>query len=397
MTKPILTIFYQFDPWNSTIGGIQTLISSFIKYAPSDFELRLVGISSDPTTPIGRWQTVQLEGKEFQFMPLMYIENDDVRGLIPTTLRYTAALLGKRFASDFMHFHRIEPTLATLHWKGDKTLFIHNDIRQQVLSKDSKSAFLWSHFPRLYLAIEGFLVRQFNQILSCNSNSAQLYQQSYPSIANRVDYFKNNVDTEIFYPLTLAERNRSRKDFAQKLGLAEDTRFILFAGRLHPQKDPLLLIRAFAKLNELNVHLLIAGEGELADLISAEINQLNLSKQVTMLGAVKQRDLADLHRLASVFVLTSAFEGLPLVALEALACGTPLVTTQAGDTPNLLTENSGLVCDQRTPDAIANVMRSVLNNPDRYPPEACQQAAAPYSARHVIQDVYRSMLKRWNC
>ena len=41
--NPSLTIFYQFNPWNSTIGGIQTVIRSFIKYAPDDFDLQLVG------------------------------------------------------------------------------------------------------------------------------------------------------------------------------------------------------------------------------------------------------------------------------------------------------------------------------------------------------------------
>ncbi|NEO61240.1 MAG: glycosyltransferase family 1 protein, partial [Moorea sp. SIO4G2] len=42
MQKLILTIFYQFNPWHSSIGGIQTVIRSFIKYAPSEFEVRLV-------------------------------------------------------------------------------------------------------------------------------------------------------------------------------------------------------------------------------------------------------------------------------------------------------------------------------------------------------------------
>lgn len=109
--------------------------------------------------------------------------------------------------------------------------------------------------------------------------------------------------------------------------LPKDTKFILFAGRLHPQKELLLLVRAIAALGDLNLHLLIAGDGELATQVRAEIEQLGLSKRVTMLGAVVQDELAKLHQVASVFVLSSAYEGLPLVVLEALACGTPVVTT----------------------------------------------------------------------
>jgi hypothetical protein len=53
MEKPVLTIFYQYNPWHATIGGIQTVISLFIKYAPNEFEVRLVGTGNDPSQPIG--------------------------------------------------------------------------------------------------------------------------------------------------------------------------------------------------------------------------------------------------------------------------------------------------------------------------------------------------------
>ena len=54
-TKPILTIFYQFNPWRSSIGGIQTFICSFLKYAPLEFEVRLVGTGGKDSI-IGIWQ-----------------------------------------------------------------------------------------------------------------------------------------------------------------------------------------------------------------------------------------------------------------------------------------------------------------------------------------------------
>jgi glycosyltransferase involved in cell wall biosynthesis len=148
-------------------------------------------------------------------------------------------------------------------------------------------------------------------------------------------------------------------------------------------------------LNEPNIHLLIAGEGELADEIRSEINQLGLSKRVTMLGGVNQAELAELHRICNAFVLTSAYEGLPLVVLEALACGTPVVTTRCGETPKLLSADSGIVCEERTPDAIADALRKVLLHPEDYPIESCVQAAQPYNARTVVRDVYSEMWLRW--
>ena len=395
MRKPVLTIFYQFNPWQSTIGGIQTVASLFIKYAPSEFEVRLVGTGNDSNQPIGKWQEAELAGRAVSFLPLLRVQDDNVRSLVPTTVKYTAALIGRCFASDFMHFHRLEPTLAALHWPGDKTLFIHNDIQTQMKSVGNKKAILWRRFPAAYFALEGMLVNQFTQIFSCNTESLKLYQQRYPTLAERVAYVKNTVDNEIFYPSTLEERKEGKHKLTQQLGLPEETRFVLFAGRLHPQKDPVLLVRSIAALNEPNIHLLIAGEGELANEVRAEIAQLGLSKQVTMLGGVKQAELAQLHRICNAFILTSAYEGLPLVVLEALACGTPVVTTRCGETPKLLSADSGIVCEERTPVAIADALRKVLLHPDDYPIESCVRTAQPYSARTVVTDVYSEMWERW--
>jgi len=395
MRKPVLTIFYQFNPWQSTIGGIQTVINNFIKYAPDDFAVRLVGTSDDPSQQKKKWEEAELAGKKIQFMPLFNLKDDNVRRLVPTTVKYTAALLGHSLASDFMHFHRIEPTLSTLHWSGDKTLFIHNDIHQQMQSKEDANAILWRRLPQAYFLLEGMLVKQFNQIVSCNSESVKLYQQRYPTIADRVSFIKNTVDSQIFHRLPQEEEQVEKTALTQKLQLSKDTKFILFAGRLHPQKDPLLLVRAIAALADLNLHLLIAGDGELATQVRAEIEQLGLSKRVTMLGAVVQDELAKLHQVASVFVLSSAYEGLPLVVLEALACGTPVVTTNCGETPKLLPADCGVVCQERTPYAIADGVRKVMQHPENYPPDACVRAAQPYTASSVIGEVYSDMLHRW--
>jgi glycosyltransferase involved in cell wall biosynthesis len=395
MRKPVLTIFYQFNPWNTTIGGIQTLIRTFIKYAPDEFEVKLVGTGDCGRKPVGVWQQAEFAGKEISFLPLFTLENDNVRNLIPTTLKYTASLLGKHFESDFMHFHRIEPTLASFSWTGEKTLFIHNDIQTQMQASGDKKAILWRRVPAAYFALERLLVRQFDQILSCNTDATRLYKQRYPNLQDRVKYIKNSFDSEIFYPLSGKQREVERRELASQLNLAEETRFVLFAGRLHPQKDPILLVRAMAALKDTKVHLLIAGDGELAEDIRAEVVRLGLSDGVTMLGAVTQKEIARLHRICNVFVLCSEYEGLPLVVLEALASGTPVVTTQCGETPNLLGVKSGIVCSERTPMCIASAICKILLHAEDYPIEACVRTAQPYAARTVIHDVYSDMLSRW--
>lgn len=394
MSKPVLTIFYQFNPWHSSIGGIQTVICSFIKYAPDEINLRLVGVGDREHKP-GTWIRTQFEGKQLQFMSLFRLEQDDVRRRIPTSVRYTAALAKQSFASEFMHFHRIEPALAAVGWPGEKTLFIHNDIRQQLTAATQKQAILWQKVPGAYFALERSLIGQFHQIYSCNTESLQLYKQSYPKLAHRMSYLKNPVDTERCFALSPEKREAERQALAQRLRLSPTTQFLLFAGRLHPQKDPLLLLRSFAALDQSDSHLLIAGQGELKDDIETEIQRLNLTQRVTLLGALPQTELVKLQQICAALVLTSLYEGLPIAVLESLACGTPIVTTHCGETPNLLVPGSGLVCNERTPAAIADALKHVLMQPDEFPASACIYAATPYTAQSVTTEVYHSMLSRW--
>jgi glycosyltransferase involved in cell wall biosynthesis len=328
-------------------------------------------------------------------MPIIRVENDDVRHLIPTTLKYTAALLKHNLASEFMHFYRIEAALATQKWQGEKTLLVQNDIQKQMDRVKGNNAILWQKFPAAYFALESLLIKQFDYIYSCHTETAEFYQQKYPSLAKNTRYLKNTVDEEVFYSLNPVEQNHQRQNMAVKMKLPKDTRFVLFAGRLHPQKDPLLLIEAFANLDLPDVHLLMAGAGELEKDIKAKIDELGLQKKVTMLGAIPQHTLAHLHQISSVFVLSSAYEGLPFVVLEALSCGTPIVTTDSGETPKFLAPDSGIVCQERTADAIATALKTVLQNLEKYPIEACLRTAKPYSASTVVKEVYKQMYARW--
>jgi hypothetical protein len=197
--KPTLTIFYQFDPWRSSIGGIQTFICSFLKYAPAEFEVRLVGTGGQDAA-IGKWSEQEFAGRAVKFMPLIRVEDDDVRKLISTTLRYTTALFQHDLTSDFMHFNRIETALATRSWQGEKTLFVHNDIQKQMSSRDGNNAILWQRFPQVYFAMESWLIQQFDYIYSCHTETAEFYQQQYPNLAQSISYLKNTVDEEVFHP-----------------------------------------------------------------------------------------------------------------------------------------------------------------------------------------------------
>ncbi|MGM0454151.1 MAG: glycosyltransferase [Thermodesulfobacteriota bacterium] len=107
---------------------------------------------------------------------------------------------------------------------------------------------------------------------------------------------------------------------------------VLAVGRLTPQKDFITLLNAFAILRQSHKsRLLILGEGALRSALEAEIKKLDLVDFVQMPGFVDNP--YPIMRASSLFVLSSAWEGLPNVLIQAMACGTPVVSTDCPSGP----------------------------------------------------------------
>jgi len=394
MRKPILTIFYPFNPWHSNKNRIQTIICSFIKYAPDNFEVRLVGIGKE-TSLTGVWQDTEFAGRSLKFMSLITLGSDEVLDTNSLATKYTAGLIGRNLASDFMHFHRLEPSLSAYRWLGHKTLFIHDDIQSEINPEHSKNTILWQTFPDAYFDLEKSIIDQFDRTYICYKRVLSFYQERYSQIANRFTHLQNAVDTEIFQGINSSQKTAKRQELVKNLNLSPETKFILFTDSIHRLEDLLLLIHSCATLTETSYHLLILGKEKLDPVIQAEINYLELSSRITLLGEVEQQKLAELYHASNVFVLINVNENLPVAVLEALSCGTPIVTTNCGETPKILSRDSGIVCQHRTPEAIGAALEQVLQDSDDYPPDSCISIVQPYAASNVVQKVYEEMWQDW--
>ena len=152
------------------------------------------------------------------------------------------------------------------------------------------------------------------------------------------------------------------------------TPLIAAAGRLTRQKDFMTLIRAFAKVRmSRNLRLVIMGEGELRAALEAEIIRLDLKGDVLLPGFI-ENPFAVMRR-ARLFVLSSAWEGLPNVLIQAMACGTPVVATDCPSGPAEILEHGkwGRLLPVGDVDALAEAIAMTLN--DKHPPDVTQRAA----------------------
>lgn len=150
----------------------------------------------------------------------------------------------------------------------------------------------------------------------------------------------------------------ARMNIRKELGLAEKKVFIAI-GRFHDAKDFPNLINAFAKVvsRSKDCHLLIVGDGELRSVIVAKIAQLDLQKSVTLLGL--RKDIPQLLSAADIYVMSSAWEGLPLVIAEAMSVERVIVATDCGGTAQLIGE-AGYLVPPRNSSALAQGMCNAL-------------------------------------
>jgi glycosyltransferase involved in cell wall biosynthesis len=139
---------------------------------------------------------------------------------------------------------------------------------------------------------------------------------------------------------------------------------ILGVGRLEPQKDFPNLLRAFAMLRKKQkIRLVILGEGNLRAQLEALIKELGIEDDVQLPG-FNSNPYAFMKR-ASVFVLSSVLEGLPTVLIEAVALGTPVVSTDCKSGPKEILGGSGYgtLVPTQNPEALAVAIEKTLNSP----------------------------------
>jgi glycosyltransferase involved in cell wall biosynthesis len=167
----------------------------------------------------------------------------------------------------------------------------------------------------------------------------------------------NGVDARLFHP-------RPKAGARAELGLAPEGRLVLVCGHLIERKDPLLALEVFARAAGESDRLVFIGRGLLEAALHAAIRAHGLAARVELRGEVPPEDLARWYAAADLLLLTSRREGRPNVVLEALACGRPVLATDAGGTSEVLgARSAAMLARTREPEALAAQLRELLEAP----------------------------------
>lgn len=192
--------------------------------------------------------------------------------------------------------------------------------------------------------------------------------------ADKITIHYTGLDHALFRPLDRAACRQTLADDFNVM-LAADEKLIASVGALIPRKGQQFVIRALAALPD--AHLALVGTGPDREALEALSYEYDVAKRVHFLGSVDHGTLPVVLGAAKAMVLPSASEGLANAWVEALACGTPLVITDAGGAKELVKAPEAGRIVTRDADAIAAGIRDVLAA--NYPPASVAKAAAGFS------------------
>lgn len=292
----------------------------------------------------------------------------------------------RRLGAELLHSpHYVRPLLCTI----PSVVTIHDCIHllfPQYLP--SRLAYRYARY------VMGSAVRRSALVYTVSQASRDDILRFYPwADPEKVRVVPNAIDAELLVDPGEEERARVRERY-QIHG-----RFVLFAGNVKPHKNLERLIRAFARVRaqkgKEDLRLVLLGDDvSRYNSLRRTVEAVGLRQDVRFFGFVPHRTLAALYRMASLFAFPSLYEGFGLPPLEAMACGTPVVTSRISSLPEVVGDGALLV-DPYSEEAIAQGMQRVLDEPElrRGLVERGLLRAAAFSWERSVRAIHDGYLK----
>jgi glycosyltransferase involved in cell wall biosynthesis len=208
------------------------------------------------------------------------------------------------------------------------------------------------------LAVGKETLKEADKIITV-SNATKDYVLSLGAKPEKVKVLHNGVDLVRFRPLA-----GKREEMRRKIGISQNSIVVLTVRRLVYKNgiDTLIESANIAVKKNPKIIFLVVGKGPDLNKVQMRSEQLGIENNFRLTGFVKDEDLPFYYNAADFFVLPSkSGEGLPLVALEAMACGLPVIATNVGGISEILMEDYGKLVPPNQPELLAKAVLEFSN------------------------------------
>lgn len=254
--------------------------------------------------------------------------------------------------------------------------------------------------------VEAQIMGFADRIVAATARDCEQMVRLYGANPAKIVVIPPGVDLELFRPIPKVEARA-------RLGMAPDHKLILFVGRIEPLKGVDTLIEAvaiaFRHHHTLRGHVCLAIiGGDISDDpsgLSAEMNrlqrlrtELGVEDLVTFLGKQAQTDLPDYYSAAEVLVVPSHYESFGMVAVEAMACGTPVIASDVGGLSFIVDDGrTGYLVPEKDPVALADRLEHILADVElrRAMGRRATQVAQQYAWPHIADAVEELYAQVW--
>jgi glycosyltransferase involved in cell wall biosynthesis len=279
------------------------------------------------------------------------------------------------FMIPFVIFWRKNLKVCTLHGIPDVGI------------KTRKNLIIWG----IYNILERFSLKHINKLIAVNQSTKEYYTKRQPNLKKKIKIISVGIDLNIFKPM-------DKWKMREKYCINQEEIVILFIGRFSIEKGLNLLLDTFNDVHSEipNTRLILLGEGPEGNKLK-QIVKTHHIENVTFIDPVKREKIPEIINCSDIFVLSSSFEGMPTVVLEALACGVPVVSTDVGDVKKVVIDGkTGCLIKNRKIEFLKKGLIEVINNGRESYSHNCISIAKKYSWEYIsgqICDLYEDVTK----
>lgn len=304
-------------------------------------------------------------GKRFSYhgVNVVSVPTIEGKGLAALSSSFFATLQAIKAKPDVIHYHAEGPCvmLRLAHWTGIRTVATIHGLDWQRAK--------WGKFASTYLKFgERTAAKCADEIIVLSESMRQYFQEKY---GRSTHFIPNGI--EYGEPV-------SAQEITEKYGLHKND-YVLFLGRIVPEKGVHYLIEAFSKLNT-NKKLVIAGGASDSNEYYQHIQQMaNQDSRVILTGFIQGQALKELYSNAYIYVLPSDLEGMPLSLLEAMSYGNCCLTSDIPECAEVV-EGYAATFQHGSVESLRKKLQELLENDDlvqRYKANAADYIVGKYN------------------
>lgn len=217
-----------------------------------------------------------------------------------------------------------------------------------------------------------------DKVIAISNDNMEEILNKFPDAKNKLEFVKNGYNSNEFFI-----EDVDKKEILKKLSISEDfDKIVLFVGRISKLKGIDVLLKAAKIYENEKILTLIVGDGDYKEELNIQKEELKL-KNVVFLGSKEHSELRELYNISDVLVLPSRKEALPLVAIEALACGTPAIVTNQSGMDEIINKDVGLIFEMDNDKMLAEKINLILNNEVTFD----KNVIADYAKKNYSEDL----------